>query len=149
MFFICLLQLTTGARPNEICQLWTDDIEINQDGIHQIRFVEIEKRQQNLKTKASDRQIYLDKLLIKFGFIEYLGKRKLGMVFDLNKPTQKNWSTFISAHFTKILRQIGIEKKTMYCFRHTATSRFLDHRVDKKIVQDLVGHEGKETLDLF
>ena len=67
------------------------------------------------------------------------------MVFDLKRPALKNYSTFISEDFTKILRRLGITKKTMYCFRHTVISRMGSALVHEKVNRDMVGHEGEGT----
>ena len=147
LFYILLLLVTTGARPNEVCQLWTDDVVIDPKigPFYTIRFVENMVRDQTLKNKTSVRTIYLNDLLVKAGFISYLNSRGKGMIFDLKKPALKNYSTFISEDFTKILRRLGITKKTMYCFRHTAISRMGNARVDPKVNRDMVGHEGEGT----
>ncbi|MBO9644008.1 MAG: tyrosine-type recombinase/integrase [Pseudacidovorax sp.] len=144
LFYICLLLLTTGARPNEICQLWTDDITLGDD-INTIRIVGNKERDQTLKTASSKRIIYLHPLLVKLGFLQYLNGKNLGMVFDLKKPATKTYSTFISEEFTQILRSLGIEKKTMYCFRHTVINRLKQAKVLQTINEDLVGHEGQGT----
>jgi integrase len=144
LYFICLLLLTTGARPNEICQLWTDDV-VKEDDIYTIRITENKERKQTLKTKASKRKIYLNKLLVENGFIEYFDGKKLGMIFDLKKPSTKTYSTFISEDFSKFLRSIGIPEKTMYFFRHTVNNRLKQFGVNSEIRQDLVGHEGQGT----
>lgn len=144
LFFISLLLLTTGARPNEICQLWTDDIII-ENGIVKIRITENKSRGQTLKNKSSDRVIYLHPMLEHFGFLDYLKKKNLGMIFDLKKPTKKTYSTFISEDFTGIIRSLGIESKTMYCFRHTVINRLKQSKILQSISEDLVGHEGKGT----
>lgn len=148
LFFICLLMLTTGARPNEICQLWTDDIYIGTDGKYEIRITENEEREQSLKNKSSDRVIYLNDLLIKFGFIEYLKKRKkLGRIFDITKPAQKTWSVFVSKDITEdILEPLGIKGKTMYCFRHTVINRLSQSLVNREVRKDLAGHETRKNL---
>lgn len=108
MFFVCLLLLTTGARPNEICQLWTDDI-IKVDDFYTIRITENEKRDQKVKNKSSNRVVYLNQLLIDFKFIEYVKSVKFGLLFELTRPDIKNYSTFISEDFTKILRNLKFE----------------------------------------
>lgn len=144
LFFICLLLLTTGARPNEICQLWVDDI-YKEDGIYKLRITENEVRGQTLKTKSSDRVIYLHQLLIDNGFLDYI-EGSQGFVFDLKKPASKTYSTFISMDFTKVIRQLSIDKeKTMYCFRHTVINRLKQKNVELTIREDLVGHEGQGT----
>lgn len=147
LWFILLLLATTGARPNEICQLWTDDIAEDGD-FYTIRITENKDRDQSLKTKASKRVIYLNSLLVKAGFIEYLKTRKLGMVFDLKRPAAKTYSTFISEDLTKILRALGIADKTMYFFRHTANTRMKHGKVPQDVREDMVGHEGKGTNEL-
>lgn len=144
IFFICLILLTSGARPNEICQLWTDDIII-EDDIIKVRITKNEERDQSVKNKQSNRFIYLHPLVKKFGFLEYLKDKKLGMIFDLKKPAMKNYSTFVSEDLTEILRSLGIQEKTMYCFRHTVLNRLTQNFVDDKLQRDLVGHEGKDT----
>lgn len=145
LFYICLLLLTTGARPNEMCQLWTDDIQEEED-FHTIRITENKARDQSLKTKSSKRTIYLNQLLVRFGFLDYLKGKALGQIFELKKPKSKTYSTFISEDLTTILRQLGIEKKTMYCFRHTAINRMKQSlAVDQSVNEDMAGHEGKGT----
>ena len=142
LFFITLLLLTSGARPNEICQLWTDDIK-KEGEIYTIRIIENSERDQSLKTKNSKRKIYLNQLLIDFGFLEYLKNQKLGMIFELKKPKLRTYSTFISEDFTKFLQSIEIMDKTIYCFRHTVINRLKQNLVLSSINEDLVGHEGK------
>ena len=144
LYFICLLLLTTGARPNEICQLWTDDIKKDNE-IYTIQITENQERDQTLKTKNSKRLIYLNDCFIENGLIKYLKSQKLGMLFDLKKPKTKTYSTFISEDFTKILRYLKIENKTMYCFRHTVVNRLKQNLVELTIREDFVGHESKGT----
>lgn len=82
--FIAMLLLTSGARPNEICQLWSDDVaEI--DGINALRIAANKKRRQTPKTPHSRRVIYGNRLLEDAGFIAYVKSRGLGMLFDLKK----------------------------------------------------------------
>jgi integrase len=151
LFYITLLLLTTGARPNEICQLWTDDIVQDKDDktLYTIRITKNPGRDQTLKTKQSERTIYLNQLLVDVGLIAYLKTRPLGMLFDLNRPMMKNYSTFISEDFSKILRELGIKDKMMYCFRHTALTRMKHGKVDKRVAEDMVGHEGQGSAAKF
>lgn len=149
--FILLLLLTTGARPNEICQLWTDDVfqkidESSGQPIWIIRITKNVKRGQTLKTKPSNRIIYLNDLLIQKGFIDYLQSKPLGMLFKLTKPTNKTWSAFFSSDFTDLLRnQLKIDNKVLYCFRHTANNRLKDKLVPSEAREDLLGQEQVGT----
>jgi integrase len=144
LFWVCMLLVTTGARPNEICQLWTDDIQ-QEERLWTIRITENPERDQSLKTKTSKRKIYLNSLLIELGFLDYLNSKQLGQIFELKKPALKSYSTFISEELSIILRKLGIKEKTMYCFRHTVVNRLKQNLILQTINEDLVGHEGKGT----
>ena len=143
--FIAMLLLTSGARPNEICQLWKDDIQA-EDEIDTVRIVANAQRGQTLKTPHSTRLIYLNQLLKDAGFLNYVASRKDGMLFDLNKPAMKTYSTFLSEKFTKILRGLKIKNKTLYCFRHTAINALKQSALRKiSFSEDLVGHTPKSV----
>lgn len=148
LFFISLIMLTSGARPSEICQLWHDDI-IKDDDFYIIKIRVNADREQTLKTKQSERDIYLHPLVIKHGFLEYLETRKNKNLFDLPKAKGKNISKLISENFSEILRKtLNIEVKTMYYFRHTAINclKVKGAKIPnmKAISRDLVGHEDDD-----
>lgn len=148
LFFICLLMLTTGARPNEICQLWHDDIVFEPDSqIYTLRITSDSARGQTIKTAASKRTIYLHPLLIQKGFLSYITEKE-GLIFELTKPADKTYSTFISAKLTTILRNLGIPDKTMYCFRHSVANHLKQSLVPQQIREDLQGHEGTGTNEV-
>lgn len=147
--YILMLLLTTGARPNEICQLWKDDITDEGNGLITIRINENKSRGQKVKTLAAERMLYLNSLLVTAGFLEYIKTKKMGMIFDLKMPTLKNYSSFISLEFTAILRELKIETKTMYCFRHTALNALKQHTISPTYIQDMAGHEATTTAGKF
>ena len=142
LFFICLILLTSGARPNEICQLWTDDFKFD-SGTPELRITANKARDQSLKNKHSKRTIYLHELVVQAGIQKYLSGKNLGMAFGLKRPKDKTYSTYISEEFSDILRKLAIPKKTMYCFRHTANTRMKHAGVNQEVREDLVGHLGK------
>lgn len=146
--FILMLLLTTGARPNEICQLMAHDIY--KETIEDICIIDIndDGYEKTLKNRVSRRKIYLHQLLIDHGFLEYLDTRKNKRLFDLSKPTDKNFSVSISEDFSEILRnELEIKVKVLYCFRHTANNRLKQSLVNKEIREDLLGHtpEGENA----
>ena len=141
--YIAMLLLTSGARPNEICQLWKDDIQA-EDDVEIVRIHANSQRDQTLKTPHSRRLIYVNQLLKDAGFLNYVASRKTGMLFDLNKPAMKTYSTFLSEKFTKILRGLKIKNKTLYCFRNTVINVLKQSQLPKiSFSEDLVGHTPK------
>ncbi len=156
--FILLLLLTTSARPNEICQLDGNDIVLETDiqtgeQLYTIKFtaeaydedgVTSINTQKSLKTKQSKREIYLHKLLIHNGFIEYLETRRNKKLFDLKYTKQKNFATEFSENFSRVLRdELKIPKKTLYCFRHTTCSVLARNKVMTFARENLMGHSSK------
>lgn len=151
LYFVCLMLLTSGARPSEICQLHHDDINKVND-IYEIKIKADEEKGQTVKTLQSQRTIYLHQLLIDRGFLTYLETRKNKSVFDIPKATGKNISKLISEDFSEILRKtLNIEVKTMYYFRHTAINRLKlkgSHIPNiRTISKDLIGHDDDEKTD--
>lgn len=151
-FYILLLLLTTGARPTEICQLYVDDISKLRENFYTIRITKNERRGQTLKTKQSERTIYLHPLLLKHGFVEYLSKRaSSGPLFDIPKWKNKNISVQPSEKFTEILKDLNIknEGKVLYSFRHTVINRLYQKGGDipnlEIIVRDMIGHDEKKN----
>lgn len=139
--FILLLLLTTGARPNEICQLMAHDIYKDTSGDFHILDINDDGYEKTLKNRASKRKIYIHQLLIDHGFLDYLGTRTNKRLFDLTKPTNKNFSVFFSEDFSELLRdELEIKVKVLYCFRHTAINRLKQNKVNHEIREDLTGH---------
>ncbi len=148
--FILLLLLTTGARPNEICQLMASDIyeAVDEATKQKLYVIDIDKKEvtQSLKNKSSKRKIYLHQLLIDSGFLVYLSTRKHKMLFDLTKPTRKNFSVFFSEKFTDLLRdELKIKEKVLYCLRHTANNRLKQNMIPQEVREDLIGHSSTGT----
>lgn len=146
--FILLLLLTTGARPNEICQLMSHDIYKDTSGDFHILDINDDGYEKTLKNRASKRKIYIHQLLIDHGFLDYLATRSNKRLFDLTKPKDKNFSVFFSEDFSELLRnELGIKIKVLYCFRHTAINHLKQNKINKEIREDLTGHtpEGENA----
>lgn len=154
LFYISLILLTSGARPSEICQLYADDIKEEENNIFSIRITSNEQREQSIKNEWSDRKIYLHPIVIKHGFIDYWKNRdKSKPLFDIKRQSNKNASKFPSEDFSKILREIGINIKTIYYFRHTVINRMyqygMKNKVEnlEKIMRDMIGHDDDNKSD--
>ena len=92
--------------------------------------------------------------MIKQGFIDYWKSRdKNKPLFDIKRQSNKNASKFPSEDFSKILREIGINVKTIYYFRHTVINRMyqygMKNKVEnlEKIMRDMIGHDDDNKSD--
>lgn len=128
-FWLPLLMLLTGARPNEICQLHTDDLKRTKAGTWYLDVIEGEDDdRKTLKTDASRRRIPLHPELIKIGFVAFVQQRRRANPKDEPRlfpeitpdkygnmatyPTRRFRDHFIPAEIT-----LG-DRQTLYSLRH-------------------------------
>nr|WP_279490714.1 integrase [Aeromonas veronii] len=83
--WIALLGLFTGARANEICQLYADDVQ-QVDGIWCLN-IRNGRPDQKLKTVNSARLVPLHRYLLQSGFIEFVKGRAGGATLHRATPS--------------------------------------------------------------
>lgn len=119
-----LIGLFTGARLNEICQLYKSDIKLK-DGIY---YFDINQNEadKHLKKPYHAREVPIHKELIKLGFIEFVNGVKTKRLFpelkyDETRYYQKTISNWFRVTYKKNCK-VGLkkgEKKVFHSFRHT------------------------------
>lgn len=126
-YWLPLIGFFTGARINELCQLYLDDIKQDAVGFY---FFEIsnERADQSLKTIHSRRKIPLHPTLIKLGLVRYCeALKKAGherLFPELPYHPVKGYGDKASDWFNRSLlkERLGFEKeskKSFHSFRHT------------------------------
>jgi integrase len=146
-FWIPLLGLYTGAREEEIGQLYVDNVkqvngvwvlDINQD-----------RPDQSVK-KSEQRLVPLHDFIVKdLRFIDYV--RSLPherRVFPELKRIQNRYTHSYVQWFSRFRKRCGIaENKTFHSFRHSLTTSLLEQDVPDYRIAQLVGHvlEGQTT----
>jgi integrase len=159
-FWPPLIALYTGARCNEIAQLYLDDI-VNDDIEHPERWrfmirIGPGRTDQRLKNKFSNRSIPMHPRLIELGFLHYLDDvRSLGFerVFpSLRWTAAAGYGDTVSDMFSTYLRKkvmIDAPRKVFHSFRHyfcTQAKNFTDQ--ERPRVLDLTGHAREGEFDL-
>lgn len=125
-YWLPLIGLFTGARMNEICQLYTDDI-IETNGVHLFKITD-ERPDQRLKNSNSRRVVPIHSELIRLGFLGYveyvqaLSHPRLFMSLTNSRDGySKNASNWFS-RFRKILDiQVEGKKQDFHSFRHNVS----------------------------
>ncbi len=135
-FWVPMIALFTGARLEEICQLYLQDI-VEENGIWQFKFtkedVKNEGKEVKLKSPSAKRNIPIHPVLLKMGLTDYLEEvAQIGasrLFPELNNSNQKNKYNFtVTKWFGDTLRkEIGYEKSSRYCF----------HSFRKNVIQAL------------
>lgn len=157
-FWPPLLALHTGARCNEIAQLYLDDI-VNDDPEHPDRWrimVRKPRPDQRLKNKFSNRSIPIHPRLIELGFLLYLDDvRAAGFdrVFPGLRYTEAaGYGDTVSDQFAGYLRKkVGITdpNKVFHSFRHYFCNLADNlNGFNLQHIYDLTGHmrEGEFVL---
>lgn len=117
-YWLPLLGCYTGARLNELCQLYKSDIvKINE--IWSIKFTD-ERADQNLKTPSSKRVIPVHSKLIELGFIEYIQSFEERIFPELKYDEKHNYGGAISKWFGRFKTKLGFKRgHDFHSFRHT------------------------------
>ncbi len=146
-YWLPLLGLYTGARMNELCQLYVDDV-VNINGIDCIHFRE-GRGDQKLKTPASERVVPIHSKLKETGFLEYVRQRQeLGedaMLFDLVRHKRHGYAATPSKWFARYRDKLGFkggeEKKDFHSFRHTVADHLKQLGVAESLIGGVLGHQ--------
>ena len=160
-YFVPHIQLFTGARLNEVCQLQTHDIVFpdNIPGSEHIPCIYFrEGTGQRLKTDKSERLIPIHpKLWNELGLKEYYSAMKahgFDYLFpNLRLDTKGKRSDYVGDWFGRYLDALKIKRPEIsnHSFRHTFINFFKQSEVPERIAADIAGHvysrSDNEKLD--
>jgi integrase len=149
-YWVPLIALYSGARQQEICQLYVDDLKQTEHGwVFDINQGSEDKA---LKTKSSKRQIPIHSELTRLGLLDYANKiRHIGPRLFPDLPMGKNgrYAAVFSKRFGRHLRvRLNIRDKEVcfHSFRHNFKDALQNAGVSRDIREALMGHsEGEKT----
>jgi len=130
-FWLPLLMLFSGARPNELCQLFVGDVRQSENGTWYFNLAN-EGEDQSDKTEASKRRVPVHSELIRLGFLAFVEQRsktvsKFGpRLFHELKPTVDNptdYARYPGKRFNEVFlpKEIALipRKQALYSIRHS------------------------------
>jgi integrase len=144
-YWLPLIGLYTGARMNEICQLYCSDINKIDDNLF-FRFNE-DRPDQKLKNPNSRRLVSVHSKLIELGFGSYLDDMNKGENARLF-PTlthsrdgySKNASNWFSRYRKTYRLQLEGKKQDFHSFRHNVSDFFKQHDIPDTQAAAILGH---------
>lgn len=169
-YWLPLLGLLTGARLNELSQLYLNDIrqtesdslvwyiDLNLDKIDKAAMDFTEgKSDKSLKTVNSIRVVPLHDVFVRLGLLKYVtALRKAGharlfpeLKHDENKGYGKPAGKWFNEYF--LGKQLGMERngmKTFHSFRHCFLTAIERTGATERIMAELAGHQRGETLSM-
>jgi len=152
-FWIPLIALTTGARMEEIGQLFVNDISLRSDRLW-IRITELDETQ-FVKNEASWRSVPAHPELLKIGFKAFVdsrreqGHERLFPQLRLNKYQQ--YTAIFSTWFNEYLDEHVIDdsRYTFHSFRHNMKDFGIESGVSESILDVLMGHSLEGMTDRY
>ncbi len=157
-FWVCMVALFTGSRLNASMTPQYGDVlkKENLDGINFTQNHPIK----HLKTEASERFVPIAKQLLDLGFVDYVRNRQAKLkaadtdfIFPKCQTSggQEN-NKFSTRGILKFLSEIGIkhpngEKLDFHSFRKNASLRLQKAGVPNTFINDIIGWEGKSTME--
>nr|WP_320048478.1 site-specific integrase [uncultured Desulfuromonas sp.] len=157
-FWLAILALYTGARGNELAQLYIEDVCYDQKG--DCWYLDINGRapDKSTKNKPSIRRVPLHPILIKLGFlayVEWLKASNYTHVFPTLKwdPKTGRYGGFSSSWQHHTSRNVewddSSKPKVFHGLRKTFAANLLEHEVHREWIAEILGHaaEFKQTMD--
>jgi integrase len=156
--WIPLILLYSGARTNEISQLYINQIK-EKDGVYFFKIKDIEE-DQSTKNKSSNRLIPIHKTLLELGFLDYLEFQKKNNKERLFSELYLTKSKGYGQHFGKIFndfKKTWLEEETLnkikerkilldlHSFRHTFTTASRAGKVSEEDISYILGHKKNQT----
>lgn len=136
-YWLCLCQITTGARTGEILHMRADRV-VEIEGVWLFDLIPPEGKKK-MKTKQSTRKVPLHPQLIDAGFLDYHATCSTPRLFPTFEgpgvPLMSRW-------FTDVLKELGIKRPAIssHSCRHTMVVRYMKAKVDSAVRHRLLGH---------
>lgn len=145
-WWVPMLGLYSGARVNELSQLYVDDIET----VAGVAGYHINKRfpGQKIKTNASRRFVPLAQPLLNAGFLTYVEDiRKAGhqrLFPHLPNNDGNGFGRQMSKQFAAFIKKRGVTEEGlgMHAFRHTLATRLDRAGVSESTIARITGHQA-------
>ena len=143
-YWVPLILLLTGARRNEICSLYLEDIK----QLKGIWVIDINDNYEDkrLKTESAKRIIPIHSQLIELGFLDYvesLKKKREKRLFPELKYGRDGYGGQVSKWFNRTyLKQCQVKTPdtSLHSFRHNVADLLKQKLVNRELTAALLGH---------
>lgn len=151
-FWIPLIGLYTGARLNEICQLYVDDIR-KENGIFYFNITR-DRPDQFTKNTQSIRKVPIHSKLIELGFLDFVKavkkSKKDRIFYNLTFQKRNHYAGSTSTAYGRYLDKIGItdRSKVFHSFRHNIETILAHKKVPQSMINAMCGWKNKSIPEL-
>ena len=161
-YWLPLLGIYTGARLNELSQLYIADIKVTETGVYYLDFnldgpdkLDADEPDKSLKTVNSHRIVALHPHLIELGlptYVKALFNAGYSRLFpELKRDEVKGYGKPVGSWFNErfLGKQLAIPrdgKRTFHSFRHTFITKLSELEVPDDIQAQLAGHSRGDSI---
>lgn len=150
VFWVPLIAAYTGARREEIAQLYIADIRQHETGQWFIRIID-DRPDKSLKTDSSRRDVPIHSDLIKLGILELVqGKPSDSRVFPQLIKVCDGFAGIVSKAWRDLTQQCGVYRpgrSPLHAFRHTWKTLAREHGIPKEVSDWITGHASGSVGD--
>ena len=154
-YWVPLVGLFTGMRLGEIVQLLATDVREDQG----VAFFDVKKGEgedKHLKTASSRRAVPVHPMLVKLGFMDFVGEQRKGnpdgRVFaDIEKGKDGYYSHNFSKWFSRYTKQVGVKtsRTSFHSFRHSFKDALVQGGVEDTKIKALLGHADNSVTSQY
>lgn len=149
LYWIPLILRYTGARAEEIAQLYIADVRVNDD----IPYIEISAKREDQTTKSGiSRKVPLHPDLLELGLKEYVDSLpKTGRLFPKLRKTATGYHGSLGKAFGKYVRE-GVKlsvDKPLHGFRHAFITACRENEVRIDIQKAITGHADYDVASAY
>jgi integrase len=150
VFWLPLIAAYTGARREELAQLYVGDIRQHESGQWFIRIID-DRPDKSVKTDSSRRDVAIHDDLMTLGLLELvLGQEPNTKVFAQLDKVSGRYSGIVAKHWRLITQQCGVYRagrNPLHAFRHTFKTLAREHGIPKEVSDWVTGHASGNVGD--
>lgn len=152
VFWIPLIAAYTGARREEIAQLYIADIRQHETGQWFFRIID-DRPDKSLKTDSSRRDIPIHDDLIELGILELVHRRSpTSRVFPQLVKVSDGYAGIVAKAWRPLTQQCNVYRpgrNPLHAFRHTFKTLARENGIPKEVSDWITGHASGNVGDNY
>lgn len=152
VFWVPLIAAYTGARREEITQLYVANVLQSETGQWFIRIID-DRPDKSLKTDSSRRDVPLHDDLIELGILDLIrGRTSDSRVFPHLVKVSDGYAGIVSKAWRPLTQQCGVYRPgrhPLHAFRHTFKTLAREHGIPKDVSDWITGHTSGSVGDAY
>lgn len=152
VFWIPLMAAYTGARREELAQLYIEDFHQHEGGSWFIRIID-DRPDKSVKTDSSRREIPVHPDLIALGLLTLVEGRIPGTrIFPQLVKVSDGFAGIVSKSWRPITQRCGVYqpgRNPLHAFRHSFKTLAREHGIPKEVSDWITGHTSGHVGDSY